>query len=80
MQNGSLLPELNRLEEAGLDVFHAGTKAEGARFAGNGGRVILISATAGSLQEASKKAYAALDSMEWPGFFYRSDIGRRAMD
>lgn len=79
VQKGALLPELSRLEEAGLDVFHAGTKAEGERFAGNGGRVILVSATADSLQEASQKAYAALDSMEWPGFFYRSDIGNRGM-
>lgn len=79
VQKGALLPDLKPLEKAGLDVFHAGTKADGERYAGNGGRVILVSAEGESLGEASKKAYAALDSMEWNGFFYRSDIGKRAM-
>lgn len=79
VQKGNMLPDLEQIEGEGLDVFHAGTKAKGDRFAGNGGRVILVSAEGETLQEASEKAYAALDSIEWNGFFYRSDIGRRAM-
>ncbi|MCM3088072.1 phosphoribosylamine--glycine ligase [Bhargavaea ginsengi] len=79
VQKGNMLPELGQIDGEGLDVFHAGTKAKGDRFAGNGGRVILVSAEGETLREASKKAYAALDSIEWNGFFYRSDIGRRAM-
>ncbi|WP_424237768.1 phosphoribosylamine--glycine ligase [Bhargavaea ginsengi] len=79
VQKGNMLPDLEQIDGEGLDVFHAGTKAKGDRFAGNGGRVILVSAEGETLREASKKAYAALDSIEWNGFFYRSDIGRRAM-
>ena len=73
---GSRLPNLGGLN--GLDVFHAGTKANENHFVGNGGRVLLAAAKANTLEEAKNQVYDKLNQIEWNGFFYRSDIGWRA--
>ncbi|MDW0117919.1 phosphoribosylamine--glycine ligase [Sporosarcina thermotolerans] len=75
--NGAKLPNLALLK--GLDVFHAGTKAQGNHFIGNGGRVLLVTAKAGTLKEAQAKVYDGLNQVEWNGFFYRTDIGWRTL-
>ncbi|MFS0577498.1 phosphoribosylamine--glycine ligase [Sporosarcina sp. 179-K 3D1 HS] len=77
---GNLLPDLNGLRSQGLEIFHAGTKAEGDRYVGNGGRVLLIAAQADSLKEAQEKVYAGLSQLKWDGFFYRTDIGWRTFE
>ena len=61
-------------------VFHAGTKLrnDGALIA-NGGRVLAVTAMGSSIDIAQSRAYDALRSIEWPGGFYRSDIGWRAL-
>lgn len=76
--NGTELPDLTKL--TGLEIFHAGTKAQREHFIGNGGRVLLVAAKAGSLQEAQSKVYEGLNKMEWNGFFYRTDIGWRTFE
>jgi len=73
---GVQLPDLDELN--GLDVFHAGTKANGAHFIGNGGRVLLAAAKSKTLEEARDDVYNQLNQVEWTGFFYRTDIGWRA--
>lgn len=77
VQKGALLPDLAKLE--GVEVTHAGTKKAGSGFAGNGGRVIFVSAAAEDLQQAQHKVYTELGKLDWKGFFFRSDIGWRAM-
>lgn len=77
VQKGALLPDLAKLE--GVEVTHAGTKKAGSGFAGNGGRVIFVSAAAEDLQQAQHKVYRELGKLDWKGFFFRSDIGWRAM-
>lgn len=77
---GHALPDLEILQESGLQVFHAGTKEAGERFAGNGGRVILVASKASSLKEAQKNVYEGLNGLEWNGFFYRTDIGWRTFE
>ncbi|MCM3745614.1 phosphoribosylamine--glycine ligase [Sporosarcina luteola] len=74
--NGARLPDLNLLN--GLEIFHAGTKAEDDYFVGNGGRVLLAAAKAETLEEARDQVYNQLNQVEWNGFFYRTDIGWRA--
>src|ERR1700746_1428810 len=59
----------------GVQVFHAGTKAEGGRILANGGRVLNISATGKTVREAQARAYAAIARIHWPEGFYRRDIG-----
>ena len=77
---GAALPDLDVLSARGLEVFHAGTKSNGTGFVGNGGRVLLITAKADSLEEAQKSVYKGLSQLEWNGFFYRQDIGWRTFE
>ncbi|MER1986819.1 MAG: phosphoribosylamine--glycine ligase [Solibacillus sp.] len=74
VEKGHALPELSDIE---LPVFHAGTKLDGDKFVGNGGRVLLVAAEAASLKEAQEKVYAELAKKEWTNFFFRKDIGWR---
>ena len=62
-----------------VQIFHAGTKAEGDRITANGGRVLGIAATGRSVREAQSRAYAAVDKIDWPGGFCRRDIGYLAI-
>ncbi len=62
-----------------VEIFHAGTKAEGGRTTANGGRVLGIAATGNSVKEAQARAYAAVDKIDWPGGFCRRDIGYLAI-
>ena len=43
------------------------------------GRVLAVTGMASTIKEARDRAYAAVDSIEWPGGFYRKDIGFRAL-
>jgi len=60
-----------------VTVFHAGTvlDAHGAVVTA-GGRVLNVSATGASLQEALDTVYSALPGISFEGSFYRKDIGR----
>lgn len=75
---------IDGLDEAaaveGVQIFHAGTKAEGGRILANGGRVLNISATGKTVREAQARAYAAIARIRWPEGFYRRDIGWRAVE
>ncbi len=64
----------------GVEIFHAGTKAEGARILANGGRVLNVSALGKTVGEAQARAYAAVDRISWPDGFCRRDIGFRAVE
>jgi phosphoribosylamine--glycine ligase len=63
----------------GVEIFHAGTKAEGGRITANGGRVLGVCATGKSVAEAQARAYAAVDKIDWPEGFCRRDIGHLAI-
>jgi phosphoribosylamine--glycine ligase len=75
---------IDGLDEAaaveGVQIFHAGTKAEGGRILANGGRVLNISAMGETVREAQARAYAAIARIRWPEGFYRRDIGWRAVE
>ena len=63
----------------GVEIFHAGTKADAGRITANGGRVLGVAATGKSVAEAQRRAYAAVDRIDWPGGFCRRDIGHLAV-
>jgi len=63
----------------GVEVFHAGTRADGGRILANGGRVLNVTAIGSSVAEAKDRAYAAVAAIDWPQGFCRSDIGWRAI-
>ena len=62
-----------------VEIFHAGTVADGARILANGGRVLNICARGETVREAQTRAYAAVDKINWPGGFCRRDIGWQAI-
>jgi phosphoribosylamine---glycine ligase len=64
----------------GVEIFHAGTKAEGGRILANGGRVLDVSAIGKTVGEAQARAYQAISRIRWPDGFYRHDIGWRAVE
>ncbi|UZE48305.1 phosphoribosylamine--glycine ligase [Rhodopseudomonas sp. P2A-2r] len=63
----------------GVEIFHAGTKADNDRILANGGRVLNICASGKTVREAQQKAYAAVDLIDWPEGFCRRDIGWQAV-
>jgi phosphoribosylamine--glycine ligase len=64
----------------GVEIFHAGTKADGNRILANGGRVLNVSAIGKTVREAQARAYEAVARIRWPEGFYRHDIGWRAVE
>jgi phosphoribosylamine---glycine ligase len=59
----------------GVRVFHAGTKLEGETLVADGGRVLSVTARGATVAEAQGRAYEAVAKINWPGGFYRTDIG-----
>ncbi len=60
-------------------VFHAGTRREGDALVAAGGRVLGITALGADVAEAQRRAYSAVDAIDWPEGFCRRDIGARAI-
>jgi phosphoribosylamine---glycine ligase len=78
---GSEIRGLDRAGEVeGVTIFHAGTKQDGSHIVASGGRVLNVTATGATLQEAQARAYRAVDLIDWPGGFCRRDIGWRALN
>jgi phosphoribosylamine--glycine ligase len=63
----------------GIEVFHSGSAALGNQLVTAGGRVLGVTAVAGSLQEALDRAYQAIAEVDFEGMYYRRDIGHRAL-
>ena len=76
--------EIKGLEAAGtvegVVVFHAGTRMENGKVVADGGRVLGVTASAPTVTEAKERAYTAVDLIDWPEGFNRSDIGWRVTD
>jgi phosphoribosylamine--glycine ligase len=63
----------------GVEIFHAGTLADGNRILANGGRVLNVCALGKTVCEAQTRAYDAIDHIRWAEGFCRRDIGFRAV-
>jgi phosphoribosylamine--glycine ligase len=64
----------------GVQVFHAGTRQDGAALLADGGRVLTVTALGRDARQAQARAYRAVDAIDWPGGFCRRDIGWRAVE
>jgi phosphoribosylamine--glycine ligase len=62
-----------------VEIFHAGTSLKDGRFLAAGGRVLNVTALGKTAWDAQVKAYEAIGKIDWPGGFYRKDIGWRAV-
>ncbi|HEY7662770.1 MAG TPA: phosphoribosylamine--glycine ligase [Xanthobacteraceae bacterium] len=78
---GSLIEGLDAAAAVeGVEIFHAGTKADGDRVLAYGGRVLDVCARGKTVAEAQARAYRAVDRIRWPDGFCRRDIGFRALE
>ncbi|MCE8555452.1 phosphoribosylamine--glycine ligase [Ruegeria pomeroyi] len=79
-EKGSEIRGLDALPEDSRNmVFHAGTAEREGAIVATGGRVLNVTARGDSLAEARDRAYAMVEAIDWPGGFYRRDIGWRAL-
>ncbi len=80
VEKGSVIKGLDEAEASCEDVvvFHAGTSARGKDVVASGGRVLGVTARADTITHAIENAYKAIEKVDWPEGFYRSDIGWRA--
>ena len=77
---GSVIEGLDAAEAVeAVEIFHAGTRAEGGKILANGGRVLNVCALGKDVEQARARAYAAVDKIGWPEGFCRRDIGWRAL-
>jgi len=77
---GSVIHGLETLPEDSFHMaFHAGTREAAGQITANGGRVLNVTARGASLAEARERAYAMVDQIDWPGGFWRRDIGWRVL-
>jgi phosphoribosylamine--glycine ligase len=77
---GSVIEGLDAAAQVeGVEIFHAGTKADGKRILANGGRVLNVCARGETVAQAQQRAYSAIDKINWPDGFCRRDIGWRAI-
>jgi len=77
---GTVIKGLDKAAEIdGVEIFHAGTKADGDTIIANGGRVLNVCARGKTVAEAQRRAYEAVDRIDWPEGFCRRDIGWQAI-
>jgi phosphoribosylamine--glycine ligase len=71
-------------EITGLDkvknavVFHAGTKRDNGKFYTNGGRVLGVTGSGRTIEDARANVYDAVKLIKFDGMHYRKDIGSKA--
>ena len=74
-EKGKPIGGLERLDED-IILFHAGTATDASgRLVSNGGRVLNVVATGETIPDAARKVYENIPRIDFPGSFYRKDIG-----
>ena len=75
---GTPISGLERAEQTGALVFHAGTALHGDRLVTNGGRILGVTGLGETVASARDAAYAAVSEIDFPGARYRNDIAQAA--
>ena len=76
-KKGLAITGITEAEAQGSLVFHAGTYQKKDALVTDGGRVLCVGAIAPTFDAAFSKAYAAIESIQFDGMYYRRDIGHR---
>ena len=80
VEKGSVIKGLEKADALeDVVVFHAGTAQRGDDIVANGGRVLGVTARGETITHAVKRAYKAVDEIDWPEGFCRRDIAWRAL-
>ena len=76
-ETGAEIEGLDDVDQARVQVFHAGTSlTANGKFIATGGRVLGLTAADDTLRGALDLCYGALKKIHWPGVQFRTDIGR----
>ncbi|MBA7595007.1 MAG: phosphoribosylamine--glycine ligase [Calditrichaeota bacterium] len=74
-EKGRPISGLDRLDED-IILYHAGTANDSdGQLVSSGGRVLNVVATGQTIPDAARKVYENIDRIDFPGSFYRKDIG-----
>ncbi|HVR79296.1 MAG TPA: phosphoribosylamine--glycine ligase [Acidimicrobiia bacterium] len=76
-EKGATIKGMTNLPDNVL-IFHAGTFRDGKKLVVDGGRVLSVVGVGPDLASARDRAYAAAESIRWPGMQMRSDIAAQA--
>jgi phosphoribosylamine---glycine ligase len=79
VRTGDPISGLAEAAESGAVVFHAGTRAGAHAVETSGGRVLGVTHSGASLQQAIANVYAACDKIHFDGMQIRRDIGRKGL-
>ncbi|MDX5930493.1 phosphoribosylamine--glycine ligase [Acidiphilium acidophilum] len=79
-ETGGLIDLAGADEVPDTEIFHAGTRLQDGVLRSAGGRVLAVTATGPTLDEALGRAYRAIDRIGFPTGFCRRDIGSRALE
>ncbi len=71
------IEQASRMDD--IKIFFAGVEEREGRLVTAGGRVAAVTALAGTLAQAKKRAYQAVSLVSWPGMQYRRDIGDKGL-
>lgn len=72
-EKGKKISGLEKIDD-GVMVFHSGTKIVGGNFVTDGGRVLGVTASGKSVEQAAEKAYWQIKKISFEGMHYRKDI------
>ena len=76
--------EINNLDKINFDnanlLFHAGTILENETIKAVGGRVLNFVSLSNDFGHARKKIIESISKLNWPGGFFRKDIGYKVID
>ncbi|MBN1103434.1 MAG: phosphoribosylamine--glycine ligase [Deltaproteobacteria bacterium] len=79
-KKGDRIRGIEDAEAMGAIVDHAGVKKIGEDLFTDGGRVLGVTALGETFEGAIEKAYRAVRKISWGSEYYRTDIGRRALN
>ncbi len=78
-EKGRVITGLHAASEvAGVEVLHAGTRADGDSIVTSGGRVLAVTARGADIDAVAAAAYQAVDRIAFDGAQHRRDIGHHA--
>ncbi|MEP7162137.1 MAG: phosphoribosylamine--glycine ligase [Candidatus Moraniibacteriota bacterium] len=78
-KKGISIHGLETADTNGVVVFQAGTRFQEEQLVTNGGRVLGVTTTGESLEEALDKAYTLTQHIHFEGMQFRKDIGQKAL-
>ncbi len=78
-EKGYEITGIEKAEERGSVVFHAGTALKNGRLVNTGGRVLGVCGMGETLKESIEKTYCNIKSIFFENMYYRNDIGKKGL-